>query len=147
MSTVPSDLIALAESDADIVASLPAMQNLHPQWTDARAYLAQMRKMMAGGYRLAVLRRGEDILACAGFHLADGLTRGHFLHIDDLSTRPGLTSQGFGAALFQWLVELARREGCTRIDLDSRVTRGEAHRFYFRQGMTVASFHFMLPLS
>jgi GNAT superfamily N-acetyltransferase len=148
MRPAPSDLaIALAESDADIIASLPAMQGLHPQWTDAAAYLAQIRTMMAGGYRLALLRRDGAVVACAGFHFAEGLSRGRFLHIDDLATRPELRAQGLGKALFGWLVGLARREGCARIDLDSRVTRGEAHRFYFRQGMTVASFHFVLPIA
>lgn len=147
MRPAPHDIaIAPAESDADILASLPVMQGLHPQWTDAAAYLAQVRKQMAGGYHLVLLRWRGEAAACAGYRLLDMLTRRHFMHVDDLVTAAERRSLGLGEALFQWLVALARREGCTRIDLDSRVSRGEAHRFYFRQRMTAASLHFVLPL-
>ena len=139
--------IAPADSDADIAASLPVMQGLHPQWTDASAYLAQIRKQVAGGYHLVLLRWRGEAAGCAGYRFLDMLTRGHFMHVDDLVTAADYRSHGLGETLFQWLVETARRNGCTRIDLDSRVTRSDAHRFYFRQRMTAASFHFVLPLS
>jgi GNAT superfamily N-acetyltransferase len=138
--------IAPVESDEDIVASLPVMQGLHPQWSNAADYLAQIRKQIAGGYRLVLLRWRGEPAACAGFRCLDMLTRGHFMQIDDLVTAPERRSLGLGATLFAWLVAEARRRGCARIDLDSRMSRGEAHRFYFRQGMTATSLHFMLPL-
>jgi GNAT superfamily N-acetyltransferase len=139
--------IALAESDADIVASLPVMQGLHPQWTDAQAYITQVRKQMAAGYRLVLLRWRGEVAACAGFRSLDMLTRGRFMQVDDLVTAADRRSQGFGEALFAWLVAEARSRGCARIDLDSRMSRGEAHRFYFRQHMTATALHFMLPLA
>lgn len=148
MSAVPDDIaIAPAESDADIIASLPVMQGLHPQWTDALAYLRQIRKQMAGGYRLVLLRFRGEAAACAGYRCLDMLTRRHFMHVDDLVTAARLRSHGLGEALFRWLVAEARRQGCTRIDLDSRINRGEAHRFYVRQCMTATSLHFVLPLT
>jgi GNAT superfamily N-acetyltransferase len=139
--------IAPVDSDADIAASLPLMRGLHPQWTDTSAYIAQIRKQMAGGYHLALLRCRGEATGCAGYRFLDMLTRGHFMHIDDLVTAADQRSRGLGEALFRWLVELARRNDCTRVDLDSHVTRSEAHRFYFRQRMTAASFHFVLPLN
>jgi GNAT superfamily N-acetyltransferase len=139
--------IAPAESDAEIVASLPVMQGLHSQWTEPAAYLAQIRKQMAGGYHLVLLRWRGEVAACAGFRCLDMLTRGHFMQVDDFVTTADRRSQGLGEKLFAWLVAEARRRGCARIDLDSRMSRGEAHRFYFRQRMTATSLHFALPLT
>ena len=39
-------------------------------------------------------------------------------------------------------MELAAKEGCQQMHLDSGTQRKDAHRFYERQGMTMASFHF-----
>jgi hypothetical protein len=42
--------------------------------------------------------------------------------------------------------DLARAAGCLRFTLDSGVQRSQAHKFYFREGMTVTSFHFGMSL-
>ena len=109
--------IALADSDADIAASLPVMQGLHPQWTDTSGYLSQIRKQMAGGYHLALLRWRGEAAGCAGYRFLDMLTRGHFMHVDDLVTAAEHRSLGLGQTLFQWLVDAALKNNCTRIDL------------------------------
>ena len=51
-------------------------------------------------------------------------------------------SKGHGKALIDWLRDLARERGCTHLHLDSGTQRHRAHRFYLRQGMDIASFHF-----
>ena len=53
---------------------------------------------------------------------------------------------GYGRLLNKYLVELARNERCTSIQLDSAVHRGDAHRFYFRHRMRITSYHFARPL-
>jgi hypothetical protein len=42
---------------------------------------------------------------------------------------------------------LARSAGCAKLNLDSGTQRQQAHKFYFREGMVVTSFHFAKPLS
>jgi hypothetical protein len=44
------------------------------------------------------------------------------------------------------LQELARAAGCEAYTLDSGTQRTQAHKFYFREGMVVSSFHFRKPL-
>ncbi len=101
---------------------------------------------MAAGYRLVYLEEAATIRAVAGFRTLEMLSRGRFLYIEDLVTDVAARSRGYGNALFVWLVEQARLEGCTQVDLDSGVQRCGAHRFYFRQGMHIPSFHFVLRL-
>jgi len=72
---------------------------------------------------------------------------GRTLSIDDLVTHDSDRSRGFGAALFDWLVEHARENGCEYLTLDSGVQRFAAHRFYLKRGMDITSHHFQLKLN
>lgn len=67
---------------------------------------------------------------------------GKYLYIDDLVTAESQRSKGYGETLVRWLRELAIKEGCTYLHLDSGTHRGRAHKFYFEQGFTIASYHF-----
>ena len=42
------------------------------------------------------------------------------------------------------LREQAENAGCDAFHLDSGVQRDRAHRFYFRYGFTISSYHFLL---
>ena len=64
------------------------------------------------------------------------------LYCDDLVTDEALRSTGVGHALMEHMAKLARERGCDLFTLDSGTQRQQAHRFYFREGMTITSFHF-----
>jgi GNAT superfamily N-acetyltransferase len=53
--------------------------------------------------------------------------------------RSDLRSHGIGAKLLAAAEELARREGCYRVQLTSRKVREDAHRFYEAQGFVATS--------
>jgi GNAT superfamily N-acetyltransferase len=69
------------------------------------------------------------------------------LYVDDLVTASSARSLGVGSALLAELTRRASEAGCTAIDLDSAVHRTGAHRFYFREGLQIISFHFGRQLS
>jgi hypothetical protein len=48
--------------------------------------------------------------------------------------------------MIEWLVALARKEGCATFSLDSGTQREQAHAFYFRQGLRITDFHFQMQL-
>lgn len=132
-------------SDDDIDRCFPVMVQLRPD-LERREFVARVRRMAREGYRLAALEDRGLVCAVAGFRVCDLLARGRNLYVDDLVTDEGQRSSGYGASLFRWLRDLARSEGCARLDLDSGVQRTGAHRFYFREGMHIASYHFILDL-
>ena len=72
---------------------------------------------------------------------------GKHLYIDDLVTAGAWRSCGYGRLLNDYLVGLARKEGCDSVQLDSGTHRRKAHRFYFRERYTITSFHFARPIS
>jgi len=137
--------IRLAESDRDIERCFPVMVQLRPHLEDA-AFVATIRRQVAGGFTLAFLERDGHVQAVAGFRVIDNLVSGRILYVDDLVTDAAARSRGYGKALFDWLMARARAEGCRTLELDSGVQRFDAHRFYLVNRMHIASYHFRLKI-
>lgn len=135
-----------AESDGDIAATFDVMHQLRPHLA-RDAYVARMRELMAGeGLRLLALRDDGVVRAVATWRLMDMLYCGRLMYVDDLVTDATVRSRGHGARLIARLREEALGQGCHEIQLISRTTREQAHRFYFREGFGIECFHFRLPL-
>lgn len=110
-------------------------------------YVFAVARMRGEGYRLAAACDDSgEVLGVAGFRVQEFLYCGKVLYVDDLVTAESSRSSGVGAAMLRWLEEEATSSGCAQLHLDSGVQRREAHRFYFREGMGVFSFHFTKEL-
>jgi GNAT superfamily N-acetyltransferase len=143
----PAPVIALAGSDADIARCFPVMQQLRPHLVAAE-FVPRIRRQQAENFQLAFAADSNGLVrSVAGFRVMEMLFSGRTLYVDDLVTDAAARSQGFGDALFDWLVAHARARGCTEFSLDSGTQRVDAHRFYLRKRMKIASFHFSLPLA
>jgi len=134
--------IHIATTDAEIEACFPVMRELRPHIAEGQ-FLSRVRSQERAGYRLAYIRRASQVVAVAGFRVGENLAWGRFLYVDDLITASGQRSMGLGARLLSWLKEQAAKEGCSHLHLDSGIQRKDAHRFYAREGMTMASLHFV----
>ncbi len=128
-----------------------ALLELRPHLGSPEALAVRIdRVQRAQGYRLvASFEDGEeDAAAVAGFRVADMLAYGHHLYVDDLVTHPDARGRGHADALFGWLDTEAERRGCEAFRLESGLgpERADAHRFYFRHGLRIASFSFARPV-
>ena len=105
----------------------------------------------AAGYRVVAAFDGdeEDAAAAAGFRVGENLAWGRFLYVDDLVTRAAARGRGHADAVMALVAEIAAREGCGELHLDSGVgpEREDAHRFYFRHRMRINSYHFARGLA
>jgi GNAT superfamily N-acetyltransferase len=133
-----------AQTDAEIEACYPVLAQLRPH-VPPEGFVALVRRLIEGGYRMAYAADEGMVRAVAGYRFLDQLVRGRVLYVDDLVTEKGMRSKGYGEALLTRLYDLARARECTALELDSGVHRAEAHRFYFRQRMTISAFHFVRP--
>jgi len=148
MGTAVSDAVVIARpsTDTEILATRDLMLKLRPNIA-ADEYLSIVRRMMQrDGYRLVVLSEHGRVRAIAGFRFNEMLSRGRFMYVDDLITDDAYRSRGFGKALLDWLKDRAREHGCEELHLDSGVQRELAHRFYFRERMTITGYHFKVTL-
>ena len=133
------------ETDADFDRAFPVIAQLRPQLTP-QTFPERVRQQMKQGYRLAALEAGGQVRSLAGYRLLDYLWVGHAMYVDDLLTDEVSRSHRYGEQLMNWLREIADDDGCRELHLDSGLHRARAHRFYFRQGMYVDDFHFVLKL-
>jgi len=136
--------IVEALTTAEISRCFPVMRQLRTHFEEERTFVAQVERQRSEGYHLAYLEDSGEVQAVAGFRILESLFAGRFCYVDDLVTGARGRSLGYGGALFDWLVARAQTAGCKRLELDSGVQRFEAHRFYLRKRMIIASHHFSL---
>ncbi len=137
--------IEVARSDEQIARCFSVMAELRPHLVAAK-FVARVRAMQSQGYELAFVEADTAIKAVAGFRVFDKLATGKTLYVDDLVTTASARSQGYGDALFDWLVATAKERRCDQLDLDSGVQRFDAHRFYLRKRMRISSHHFVIAV-
>ncbi len=117
------------------------MAELRPHLAPA-TFVSLIRQLMSEGYRLGFVEEAGEVVAVAGYRISTNLFLGKNLYVDDLVTANKARSKGFGRLLLAALRDIARQNDCNYLHLDSGVQRHQAHKFYFREGMTVSCFHF-----
>jgi GNAT superfamily N-acetyltransferase len=139
--------VKIAQSDADIARCFAVMRELRTHLKDQAEFVARCRAQMAeAGWSLIYVEDGDAVAAVAGFRIQHMLFSGKTLYVDDLVTAEDRRSKGFGERLMAWMENHARQQGCETFSLDSGTQRTEAHKFYFRQGLAITSFHFAKKL-
>jgi GNAT superfamily N-acetyltransferase len=133
--------IRVARSDEEITACFQVMRQLRPH-LKPEEFVPRVRKQMLAGYHLAYLVSDGQPVAVAGYRVANKLSAGKFLFVDDLVTDEMTRSKGYGARLLTWLRAQARAEECSRLQLDTGVQRKDAQRFYEREGMRLSAYHY-----
>jgi GNAT superfamily N-acetyltransferase len=137
--------IQLAKSEAQILGCFPILVQLRPHLHQPD-FLAQVQRQQQHGYQLAFLERETQVVAVAGFYIAECLAAGQFMYVYDLVVGETNRSQGYGQQLLEWLKKFAKLHNCRQLHLDSGVQRFDAHRFYLQQRMSIVSHHFSLDL-
>ena len=122
----------------------PIHQQLRPQIPD---YQRRMREVLASGAEMAVAIVDGKVAGVTVFRILEKTFSGRELYCDDLVTDEARRSTGVGRALIEYMERVARERSCNTFALDSGVQRRQAHKFYFREGMAISSFHFDKTLS
>lgn len=139
--------IRLAASGDEIIECFPVMAELRPHLRQ-NEFLPRVKNLAeTTGLRLVFLKDGGEVKAVAGFRISEWLAvDGKYLEIEDLVTRGGERSKGYGGALFDWLKAYAEENGCRQLRLVSKIDRADAHRFYRRKGMARVANYFSMNL-
>jgi GNAT superfamily N-acetyltransferase len=138
-------MIKIAETADSLAECHPVMAQLRPH-LDAASFIEQVLQQTVHNYRIAYMKDNNKVVAVAGFRISHSLAWGDYLYIDDLVTDENEQSKGYGKQLLDWLIDYARQNDCQQLHLDSGVQRKDAHRFYEREGMTLASHHYAIQL-
>jgi len=133
-------------ADAGLLASAERVHlQLRPHL--AGNYVARLREVIAAGAEMAVALDGSEVAGVAIYRILERTFSGRELYCDDLVTDEARRSQGVGHALMEHMRAVCAQRGCDAFTLDSGVQRNQAHKFYYREGMTITSFHFTQAVS
>ena len=127
------ELLAAAES---------VHRQLRPQLP--ASYVPRMKEIFAGGAEMAVVVVDGKVAGITVFRVLEKTFTGRELYCDDLVTDEARRSTGVGHALIAYMEGVVRERKCDALTLDSGTQREQAHKFYFREGMTVTAFHFTM---
>lgn len=140
------DLVDVGPDDPRLVDDLlPVLRELRPHLTPS-SLVGIAQRGWSEGLRFTAAYAGGTCVAVAGWRFTTNTSAGRKLYVEDLVTDPSRRSEGVGAALLAHLERRAVEAGCSVLDLDSGVQRADAHRFYFREGLSIRSFHLSKPL-
>jgi len=128
---------------------LAGAESVHRQLRTALPsdYKAKMERVFAGGARMCVALEGDRIAGVAVYRMYENTFSGRQLYVDDLVTDERRRSAGVGRDLLGYLEQKARAAKFDNLSLDSGTQRAQAHKFYFREGLVVTSFHFAKKLA
>lgn len=143
-------IVAVTDRSGAVVETewLARAESVHRQLRPALPadYRGKLERVFAGGGRMCIATEKDRVLGVAIYRIHENTSAGWHLYVDDLVTDEAARSQGVGRALMAHLEAVAREAGCETLALDSGLHRPQAHKFYFREGMVISSFHFRKPL-
>ena len=127
---------------------LAACERVHKQLRPHLAdYVARVKEVCASGVEMAAAVENGEVLGVTMWRTCERTHSGRELYCDDLVTDESKRSKGVGHALLEHMQRIAKERGCDTFALDSGTTRQRAHQFYFREGLTITSFHFLKKIS
>ncbi|MFO1419946.1 MAG: GNAT family N-acetyltransferase [Candidatus Competibacteraceae bacterium] len=138
--------IHLALTEPEIAACFAVMRELRPHLSEAGFVEQVQRQMKNHGYVLVYVASQNEVVAVAGYRVAEFLAWGRTFYVDDLVCRSAFRERGYGGKLLDWLLEKARELSCDQFHLDSGVTRHDAHRLYLGRKLQISSHHFSREL-
>jgi ribosomal protein S18 acetylase RimI-like enzyme len=138
------------DNEAELAAAFSVMQELRPHLSTADAFVRQVHRQQAQGYRLLAACEGKETLGLAGYRFQENLIYGRFVYVDDLVVTARLQRSGLGGTLLAEVRRIAQEAGCDHFVLDTGLHMALAQRFYYRQGLLAQGMHFvesLLPAS
>ncbi len=97
-------------------------------------------------YKIFGLFERNILYTYAGVVVQTNLYHKKHLYVDDLVTKEGSRSHGYGKEMLSYLEDYAKIFQCQHIVLSSGFAREEAHRFYEHHGFSKKSFLFLKTL-
>lgn len=131
----------------EMLPLFPLIQQLSPNVAEAE-YNSFLDDMLLHGYRMAAVfdEATGECLGLSGIWTGTKIYSGKYMEMDNVVVSAAHRSRGIGKLLCDFLLDLARREGCRTAMLDAYLENEKAHAFYEREGFIRRGYHFLKKL-
>jgi ribosomal protein S18 acetylase RimI-like enzyme len=109
-------------------------------------YQSTLAKMQPHNYKQLAVYEGTRCVGLSGFWIGYKLWSGKYLEMDHVVVHPEYRSSGVGKIMTSYLTEIAKKEGCAMMALDTYTHNFGAQKFFFNQGFVPKGFHFVKML-
>lgn len=137
--------IKYATTPEEFTRCFEVMKELRPHHS-LESFLSEIENMKKEGYQLLYLEDEGNIVSVAGFRFTTTLYDGLIIDFDDFVTLASGRSKGYGAMMFDHLVNIAKEKRIKAIHLNSNHQRFDAHRFYLNKKMKIIAHHFRVDI-
>lgn len=139
--------IRILTQKSEMLPLFPLIHQLSPQVSEAE-YATLLDGMLERDYRMAAVFDDEcgECLGLSGYWIGVKIYSGKYLEMDNVVVGEAHRSRGIGKLLCDFLLDLARREGCRMAMLDAYRENEKAHAFYEREGFVKRGYHFLKKL-
>ena len=130
------------ESLEQMLAQHHLIAKLNPSMSEVR-YKELLEMMLPNSYKMVgAFKEDGTCVGLSGYWVNAKLYSGKYLEVDNFVVDEAFRSAGVGKLLLDWMEQEARQLKCDTVMLDAYVTNSAAHRFYFREGFHIKSYHF-----
>lgn len=130
----------------EMLETLPLLNFLYPELTLAR-YSELLDDMLPlGSYKQLVVKQGGKLVGLSGFWISTKVWSGKYLELDNFVVHKDVRSQGVGELIVNYLRDVAIKEECFMLGLDSYTDNFPAHKFFMNNGFVPRGFHFIQKL-
>lgn len=137
-------------SSEEVSQCFDAFLELRPHLNNKQSFTEQVLGQQKDGYQITAISENifgnDEIVACIGFRFMTTLAWGKIIYIDDLITKEKCRGKGYGHALLDYSVDIARKHACNQIHLDTGYGRHAAHKVYLNHGFEFTYHHLALVL-
>jgi GNAT superfamily N-acetyltransferase len=127
--------------EEQLTKAFETMNQLRPH-LEKTDFVKTIQRMKEKGYHLIGIQEDGTFVALAGYRYLEYLAYGVFLYCDDLIVHERYRKRGYAKILLEFMYNEAKKNGCGSFQLDSSVTRFNAHRQYIKYHMDIISHHF-----
>ncbi len=120
---------------------IPLMVTHNPKIKKAQLE-ASLKDMLKQKYACVGAFMYGNCVGVAGYWAGTRFWCGRYIDVDNVYVLEEYRKKNIGKALMDFIEVYARKQKANMIVLDSYVTSTKAHKFYFREGYTIAGYHF-----
>ena len=125
---------------------IPIVQKLNGNQVSDTVMKQRFSEMITQNYECAVIYDGDKLIGVCGLWFCTRHYSGKSVEPDHVFIDDGYRSKGLGKLFFEWIYNYALSKGCEAVELNTYVSNGSSHKFYFNEGFKILGYHFLKKL-